>query len=816
MIKFADPGRCPGCGGYLPHRPDSCPSCGLSLRGELPGQLFATLRQADALLTQLRAATPSVQPPTPAQPPPPGHSSPTARTGLSSATVPRVLLGLGALCLVVAALIFLAVTWSALGVGGRTAVLLALAVAAFAGARLVARRSLPAAAESFTVIGLAFAGLTLAGAARAGWLPPMGGGAFTALLGALLAALGLATAEDARRVTAKILYTGELALGLGAGLLVVGAVAAWPGQHEFVLFGAVLIAAGAARLSARDHDFLRRVLFLILFGACWAALTISALVRAARHASLDGLWAHGNIWPLLAAAALAAAAAALTRVPLPARIGAAAVAATLAWTGLWLPIAAIESATTAIAVTLAPVLLASAAVFLAPASWRVAAAVPLGFSAVVPAGALFALSRMAAARVAAIEPWTATFGSRLPASNAPVSALLMAPLALALLVGAAAFTRLFTDPLPRFARGAVPIGAGLALVATSTVAHAAAPIALVVGLILAIGVGVAAWSLLARREQWLWLTAAIMALALWFAASADWFTAITLSVIAGLAGTLALLARSDSLRATGDAILPPALAGALWILADLAGLSAGARALTVIVALSALVIWRPRVAGESATVVTVFLALALSTAATTTAASGAQSALTWLAINLTVGGALAGVHSLVSASRSHIRWLSGAMILLASWIRLGQVGVTTPEAYTGPAALVLLVVGVLALRRDPRLGTHRALGAGLLLALAPSLLWALADPISLRGLLLGLGCVALVLAGATLSWNAPLVYGAAAGTLLALREAAPWAAQMNPWIITGALGVVLTAFGITWESRVQELRRSQKYLARLR
>ena len=40
--------------------------------------------------------------------------------------MPRILLGLGVLCLLVAAVTFLAVAWSWLGVGGRTVVLLLL------------------------------------------------------------------------------------------------------------------------------------------------------------------------------------------------------------------------------------------------------------------------------------------------------------------------------------------------------------------------------------------------------------------------------------------------------------------------------------------------------------------------------------------------------------------------------------------------------------------------------------------------------------------------------------------------------------------
>ncbi|WP_024794229.1 SCO7613 C-terminal domain-containing membrane protein [Tomitella biformata] len=836
MTRFADPTRCPDCGGPLQPRAARCQVCGLPLSGELPGELFATLRQADAILVQLRQAaiSPSAAPaPTapgspqapfvgPSFPSYPVHSqpapTPAARpaTGLSSATVPRILLGLGALCLVVAALIFLAVTWSALGMAGRTAILLALTAAAFGGAQSFARKPLPAATESFTVVGLAFAALSLAGAANAGWLPEMGGGLFTAAQGALLLVLGAATAEAARRVPGTLLYSGELALGLGAVLVVLGAVLAAPGHFEVVLVVATLVAAGTAAICRRPLNPLRRVLFLVLAATCWLALALGGLVRAALHRGLDGLWAHGNVWPLLAAALLAAAVVAITRAPLATRVGAATVAATLAWIALWLPISALDSATAAVAAAMVPLLLAAAATHLTPAPWRVAAAVPLALSAAVPAITALVLAATAVSRVESFTPWTASFGAHFPAANPPVSALLLVPLVLSLLIAASAAARLVLDRLPRLSRGAVPITAGLALFAIATIAHDPVPVALVVGLTLCVGIGVAAWSLLGDHERWLWLAAAILALALWLSSPGVWFTAITLSVIAALAATVALRTRNTGLRTAGDAILPLALAGALWLLADIAGLVPGARALIILVVLAALAIGRPRPAGEIASTCAVFLAITVAAAQTAFAsAHSGQSALTWLAINLTVCGALVGVHSLVTANRPR-RWLAGTILLLATWIRLGEIGVTAPEAYTLPAALVLLAVGLWALRSRPHERTHRALAAGLLLALVPSLLWSFADPVSLRALLLGLACVALVLAGAQFSWGAPLVYGAAVGAVLVLREAAPWAAQVNPWIVTGVIGLLLTAVGITWEQRLQELNRSRGYLARLR
>ena len=114
-----------------------------------------------------------------------------------------------------------------------------------------------------------------------------------------------------------------------------------------------------------------------------------------------------------------------------------------------------------------------------------------------------------------------------------------------------------------------------------------------------------------------------------------------------------------------------------------------------------------------------------------------------------------------------------------------------PEAYTLPSALVLVAVGAWRLRRDDRSATLAYLAPGLTLATVPSLVAMLDDPYSLRALLLGGACLALVVGGAGLRWSAPLVVGAGVGTLLVLRELAPYAADVPTWLTIGASGAVL-------------------------
>ena len=197
MTTYADPSRCPDCRAPLPEAPQLCPRCALPLTGSGAVELFTTLQRADLLLAGLRQQTSVAPQPAPATvgaasasgslladatPYPAPSRSDAAGTRrrerdasrLTGASVPRILLTLGALCLLVAAVTFLAVAWSWLGVGGRTVVLLVLTAGALSGADLFARRGLRMAGEALTVVGLGLVALDVIGARHAGWLGDLG------------------------------------------------------------------------------------------------------------------------------------------------------------------------------------------------------------------------------------------------------------------------------------------------------------------------------------------------------------------------------------------------------------------------------------------------------------------------------------------------------------------------------------------------------------------------------------------------------------------------------------------------------------------
>jgi hypothetical protein len=98
------------------------------------------------------------------------------------------------------------------------------------------------------------------------------------------------------------------------------------------------------------------------------------------------------------------------------------------------------------------------------------------------------------------------------------------------------------------------------------------------------------------------------------------------------------------------------------------------------------------------------------------------------------------------------------------------------------------------------------------LALAPSLMLALDEPVSWRGLFVSIASVALVALGVRLRLAAPFALGVVATALLALRNIWPVVAFIPRWTLLFLVGGALLGMGMTWESRVNDLHTARRYV----
>ncbi|MFT4289231.1 SCO7613 C-terminal domain-containing membrane protein, partial [Nocardioides sp.] len=187
----------------------------------------------------------------------------------------------------------------------------------------------------------------------------------------------------------------------------------------------------------------------------------------------------------------------------------------------------------------------------------------------------------------------------------------------------------------------------------------------------------------------------------------------------------------------------------------------------------------------------------------------------WLAVDLTVLAAATAVVAIHERDR-WIAALGSALGLVALWVRLHETDVDVPEAYTLPLAAVVLAFGAWTMWRAPGRRSLPTIGPGLMLGLVPSFVLTLRDPYTVRGLLVGLACLALVVLGAWRRWQAPFVLGAVLGVTMVVLGIGPYLRHVPPtWLVILA-GAVLLAAGINWERLARTGRRSWSHVAELR
>jgi hypothetical protein len=423
------------------------------------------------------------------------------------------------------------------------------------------------------------------------------------------------------------------------------------------------------------------------------------------------------------------------------------------------------------------------------------------------------------------DAWRGSAGDALPALAAGLPVAWLLPIAVGVLAGstwllARSVGAVVDERVAESAVGAVAAAAVLA------VALYAVPVWLPVALMLLVSAAYAGWWALRPSTPSLVTATVFLAGGTGVSLHAQGLTEAALLVAVALAAVVHLRASDAELAGVAGAASVAALGAVAWTTGALVDADPSWTALAglLVVAVVALAapyapvrLWTApaRVARGGLEVGAGMVALPLVAAGVVLATAEQQN--TWLAIYLTTAGVAVTADALLRGDRRYLAVPGGLLLAMATWVRLWDLGVHAPEAYTLPSALVLVGLGLLRLRRDPGAGTLATLAPGLSLALLPSLLWALAEAPGWRALLLGIACLALVLAGVAARWTAPVLVGATVGGLLVLRLAAPYIGSTVPrWVLIGCAGALLVAVGATWERRLQEARQLVGYVRALR
>lgn len=842
MSKLIDSHICPDC--RAPLEPSgTCTGCGLRLVGPLAAELYEQMQQADRLVEQLRAASglspapvataTALRPGLPPMPPVPPRAPAArpARALLPSASVPVVLLSLGALCLLVAAIVFVAVAWSSLGLAAKTTILLAVTALFVAAAVAVTRRELRFASETLWLVvsGLVAIDLSAAYSADLLGLGRLSDRDAVALVGATL--LGLAVGVGAWATTTVLRRVHGLVAVAAVGTVLLAGAEAWTSDHNptAVAVSVPLLAALAFAIDRATAGHLRAIAGVVGGSALvsWLVLVATGVDRMATTDTVRAWWLDLEGWPLLAAALLAAlpalapVARARWAVPEWVRMVAAGGAlVTLALFGV-----GPGSGATADLLTWAAVSgLIAAVCAVAPRVWA------------WPAAALSALGLVAWSAWSLGRPLDVI--TRLPGSapddgtrldltlpHAVAGPAAWTAVVATLVVGAtaAALVRHLPSPAARGAAGRawIALGPGVVGLGLVTWLVESQPTLSVALLAWSGALALTAAMAVTVRHQDAPLTASLVFLAYLVAVGVRLATPSHL--LSALFATVLLVGVASAYARAGGrllrGVLLPLLAGVSVVLAGLAathwpylaGGHGNAAGLSLVgVAAAALLLARPVGRGEPSRVTIEVAGLAAGLVAT-----AYPTDTTMVAMVLTVLGSAAAVVTILNGDREEAAWIGVALLGVATVLRVVE-DVRAPELYTLPAAAVLLAAGWWRLDRNPGAGSLRALGSGLTLALVPSLLLALDEPVSLRGALIAVGGVVALAVGIARLWAAPFLAGALTTGVLAVRHLGPVVEGLPRWISLGTLGLLLLLVGVTWERRRRDVEAASRYLASLR
>ncbi|NYJ08853.1 SCO7613 C-terminal domain-containing membrane protein [Petropleomorpha daqingensis] len=182
-------------------------------------------------------------------------------------------------------------------------------------------------------------------------------------------------------------------------------------------------------------------------------------------------------------------------------------------------------------------------------------------------------------------------------------------------------------------------------------------------------------------------------------------------------------------------------------------------------------------------------------------------------LQLAIAGAAAAGYAVLT-KRAWVAAVAIGDLVLAAWIALAGADVQTPEAYTLPAAVGLLLIGLpRLLARGP---SWAAEGPGIAVGLVPSAFLAVTEPSTLRLVLVVAAAVALTVVGTLSHRQAPFVLGAAALAFVVLGRLGPYAPLLPRWVTLTVAGLLLLLLGATYERRRQQAREAVAWVVQMR
>ncbi|HEY7360964.1 MAG TPA: hypothetical protein VH642_09150, partial [Streptosporangiaceae bacterium] len=575
------------------------------------------------------------------------------RHGLSAASVPKILLGLGAICLLVAALVFLAVTWSVLGVGGRTATLVVLTAATGALAAWMCRRDLRGAAEALSLVSLGLLTLDVFGARSAGWFGDVSTASFLVLLGAVLAAAGTAAVLLARRTPVGTLTAPELVAGAGVGVLAAGVAGLDTGRTGLLLVVATALAGGATWAAARLGLRFTAAVAGVAAAGTWLVQLGHAL-EAVSTPSFAQLWAGGEVVELLASAALVGALVAVRDLPTAGRVAGGALGLAVLATAVALP--GFDESPTVVTLTgIAVLAVAGGVAWLLPRPWGLTAVLTQVVAAAGVLVTLAAVTAGAAERVADLTAaaWEGRTGDLLPAAADPsaLPAPWVAPVIVVVLFWAGAALSRASAALDEAVSALTDLRIGTGVLAGAgvvTLVSYPVPVWTVLAATLLAAAGFLAWWLVRPGAAPLAVAAVFLVGSVAVGAYDEWLTVVASTGVLLASAVVHLRSGSVQVAAVAGALAPAALAADVWAWGALVGGEGPWTALAGLLLLAATTLtmhlypagwWRCGAAVAARTGVEAGAAAAALPLALAGVVSGpVDQQATWTAVYLTVAG----------------------------------------------------------------------------------------------------------------------------------------------------------------------------------